>query len=136
MEPHFYLGCPMWGYKAWVGTDFFPAKTPASDFLRLYSRRLTCVEGNTTFYALPSEETVARWVALDGCTDKSTVAQNSRDLDSGLAGSETTVISYRDGCANGSRVELWRIDGGHHVPQLSAAFTPALLDFLYASVGP
>ncbi|GHO55358.1 DUF72 domain-containing protein [Ktedonobacter robiniae] len=61
MEPHFYLGCPMWGYKAWVGTDFFPAKTPASDFLHLYSRRLTCVEGNTTFYALPSEETVARW---------------------------------------------------------------------------
>lgn len=56
----FYIGCPMWGYKAWVG-DFFPAHTPASDFLRLYSTRLTTVEGNTTFYALPSAETVARW---------------------------------------------------------------------------
>jgi uncharacterized protein YecE (DUF72 family) len=56
----FYIGCPMWGYKEWVG-NFFPAHTPASDFLRLYSRRLSAVEGNTTFYALPSAETVARW---------------------------------------------------------------------------
>ncbi len=56
----FYIGCPMWGYKEWVG-NFFPAHTPASDFLRLYSRRLTTVEGNTVFYALPSVETIARW---------------------------------------------------------------------------
>ncbi|MDQ2884927.1 MAG: DUF72 domain-containing protein [Chloroflexota bacterium] len=56
----FYIGCPMWGYKEWVGS-FFPARTPASDFLRMYSRRLSAVEGNTTFYALPSVETVSRW---------------------------------------------------------------------------
>jgi uncharacterized protein YecE (DUF72 family) len=56
----FYIGCPMWGYKEWVGT-LFPAHTPASDFLRLYSKKLTTVEGNTTCYALPSEETIARW---------------------------------------------------------------------------
>ncbi|HEV7237441.1 MAG TPA: DUF72 domain-containing protein [Ktedonobacteraceae bacterium] len=56
----FYIGCPMWGYKEWVG-NFFPAHTPSTDFLRLYSRRLTTVEGNTTFYATPSEETIARW---------------------------------------------------------------------------
>lgn len=56
----FYIGCPMWGCKEWVG-NFFPVHTPASEFLRLYSRRLTTVEGNTTFYALPSAETVARW---------------------------------------------------------------------------
>ncbi|HEX6482015.1 MAG TPA: DUF72 domain-containing protein [Ktedonobacteraceae bacterium] len=56
----FYIGCPMWGYKEWVG-NFFPARTPAGDFLRLYSRRMTTVEGNTVFYAIPSAETVARW---------------------------------------------------------------------------
>jgi uncharacterized protein YecE (DUF72 family) len=56
----FYIGCPMWGYKEWVG-NFFPARTTASDFLRLYSRRMTTVEGNTVFYAIPSAETVARW---------------------------------------------------------------------------
>ena len=50
----------MWGYKEWVG-NFFPRHTPPSDFLQLYSRRLTAVEGNTVFYALPSAETVTRW---------------------------------------------------------------------------
>jgi len=50
----------MWGYKEWVG-NFFPQHTPASDFLRLYSRRLTAVEGNTVFYAIPSAETITRW---------------------------------------------------------------------------
>lgn len=57
-----YLGCPIWGYKAWVGT-FFPPHTPPGDFLRLYSRLLSCVEGNTTFYAVPDAQTIARWRA-------------------------------------------------------------------------
>ncbi len=56
----FYIGCPMWGYKEWVG-NFFPPHTPPGEFLHLYSSRLTAVEGNTVFYALPSAETVARW---------------------------------------------------------------------------
>jgi uncharacterized protein YecE (DUF72 family) len=56
----FFIGCPMWSYKEWVG-NFFPAHTQASDFLRLYSRRLNTVEGNTVFYALPLTETIARW---------------------------------------------------------------------------
>lgn len=55
-----YIGCPMWGYKEWVG-GFFPPRTAARDFLRLYSRRFHTVEGNTTFYALPSSETVRHW---------------------------------------------------------------------------
>ncbi len=56
----FFVGCPMWGYKEWVG-DFFPPRTPPGDFLRIYSRQLNTVEGNTVFYALPSPETIARW---------------------------------------------------------------------------
>jgi uncharacterized protein YecE (DUF72 family) len=56
----FFIGCPMWGYKEWVG-NFFPAHTPASDFLRIYSQKLNVVEGNTIFYALPSRDTIARW---------------------------------------------------------------------------
>ena len=56
----FYIGCPLWGYKEWVGT-FFPAHTQQSDFLRMYGNKLTAVEGNTTFYATPSTGTIARW---------------------------------------------------------------------------
>lgn len=55
-----YIGCPVWGYKEWVG-NFFPTHTPQNAFLRLYSRKFNTVEGNTTFYATPDAETVARW---------------------------------------------------------------------------
>lgn len=58
----FYIGCPAWGYKEWVGPgSFFPPKTQPSEFLHLYSRKFSTVEGNTTFYAMPSQETVSRW---------------------------------------------------------------------------
>jgi uncharacterized protein YecE (DUF72 family) len=54
----FYIGSAVWAHKGWVG-NFFPKGT--KEFLREYSRRLTAVEGNTTFYATPSIETVEQW---------------------------------------------------------------------------
>lgn len=59
---NFRLGCAVWGYKDWVG-DLFPPGSKQGDFLSLYSRRLTTVEGNTTFYATPTPEVVRRWAA-------------------------------------------------------------------------
>ncbi|HEY9644354.1 MAG TPA: DUF72 domain-containing protein [Coleofasciculaceae cyanobacterium] len=56
----FRLGCAIWAYKEWVG-PLFPTGSRAADFLRLYSRRFTAVEGNTTFYAIPDRATVQRW---------------------------------------------------------------------------
>jgi uncharacterized protein YecE (DUF72 family) len=52
----------MWGLKEWVGT-LFPAGSKQRDFLALYSRRFTAVEGNTTFYGLPDRTTLERWRA-------------------------------------------------------------------------
>lgn len=57
----FFLGCAVWSFKGWLG-ELFPAGSRPTDFLRLYSQRLTAVEGNTTFYAAPDKKTVARWV--------------------------------------------------------------------------
>jgi len=57
-----YLGCPIWSFKGWVG-NFYPEGTKSSDFLREYARRLTTIEGNTTFYAVPAQDTLAGWVA-------------------------------------------------------------------------
>lgn len=50
----------MWANKSWVGS-LFPPGAASRDFLSLYSRRFNTVEGNTTFYAIPSPETVERW---------------------------------------------------------------------------
>jgi uncharacterized protein YecE (DUF72 family) len=58
----FFLGCAIWSYPAWVG-ELFPRGSKPGDFLSLYSRRFTAVEGNTTFYAIPSAETVEKWAA-------------------------------------------------------------------------
>ena len=59
---NFYIGCPIWSFKGWVG-NFYPLKTKPADFLREYTRRLTTVEGNTTFYAIPPRKTILSWVA-------------------------------------------------------------------------
>lgn len=59
---NFYLGCPIWSFKGWVG-NFYPQGTKPADFLHEYSRRLTTVEGNTTFYAIPPKNTIENWAA-------------------------------------------------------------------------
>ncbi|NEZ59979.1 DUF72 domain-containing protein [Adonisia turfae] len=56
----FRIGCAVWACREWLG-DFYPKGSRASDFLRLYGDRMTCVEGNTTFYSIPISETVQRW---------------------------------------------------------------------------
>ncbi|MCU0525949.1 MAG: DUF72 domain-containing protein [Elainella sp. Prado103] len=58
----FRLGCAVWAYKDWIG-ELFPPGSRATDFLPLYSRRFTSVEGNTTFYSIPDPATVQRWAA-------------------------------------------------------------------------
>lgn len=58
----FYVGCPIWSFKGWVG-NFYPEGAKPGEFLREYTRRLTTVEGNTTFYAVPAEKTIAGWAA-------------------------------------------------------------------------
>jgi uncharacterized protein YecE (DUF72 family) len=42
--------------------NFYPEGTRPSEFLREYTRRLTTVEGNTTFYAVPAQKTLEGWV--------------------------------------------------------------------------
>ena len=57
---NFYIGCPIWSWKGWVG-NFYPEGTKPSEFLHEYTRRLTTVEGNTTFYAVPAQRTLEGW---------------------------------------------------------------------------
>ncbi len=57
-----FVGCPVWACKAWVG-NFYPQGTRPSDYLREYSRRLTTIEGNTTFYATPGPKALEHWVS-------------------------------------------------------------------------
>ncbi|MEV4197566.1 DUF72 domain-containing protein [Micromonospora globbae] len=50
----------MWTHKAWQGR-FLAHPLPAHERLRHYAGWCTAVEGNTTFYATPTRDTVASW---------------------------------------------------------------------------
>lgn len=54
------LGLPVWNRSDWVD-ELYPPRTPADRRLAEYARVFNAVEGNTTFYATPPAETVARW---------------------------------------------------------------------------
>lgn len=58
----YYLGCPVWGLKAWSGL-FFERRTPSRNYLEHYATVFNSVEGNTTFYGTPKKSTVQRWDA-------------------------------------------------------------------------
>lgn len=55
-----FLGCPLWGFQGWVG-NFYTADARPAEFLEQYATVFNTVEGNTTFYSLPSVESVERW---------------------------------------------------------------------------
>jgi len=66
-ELGYYLGGHAWAVKEWIGS-FLPEKTPASATLSAYSQQVNSVEGNSTFYGLPDQDLVRRWMdqAADG----------------------------------------------------------------------
>lgn len=57
-----FLGLPQWSHPAWPGQLLGQGAKPA-EHLAHYARVFNTVEGNTTFYALPTQETVRRWRA-------------------------------------------------------------------------
>lgn len=56
------IGAPAFRHRDWLGT-LYPASAPADDWLRIYSDKVSALELNSTFYGLPSEATVDRWIA-------------------------------------------------------------------------
>lgn len=58
----YHLGGPLWGARVWQD-DFFAPGTRAEDYLAAYGSVFNTVEGNTTFYKVPSIETARRWAA-------------------------------------------------------------------------
>ncbi len=80
--------------------------------------------------------TVGDWVTLDGCDATADTSSPPLDLDTTLAGAETTVTKYAAGCKPGGHAELWTIQGGGHIPNFGGAFAPAMIDFLLAHPKP
>jgi len=58
MELH--VGCAMWSHVPWQGR-YLPHPLPPRERLHAYATWCNAVEGNTTFYATPSLESVRSW---------------------------------------------------------------------------
>lgn len=75
-----------------------------------------------------AEETVARWVARDGCTPDGATG-DPLEHDDSVPGPETTVTRW-SGCAAGTAVELWSMQGSGHIPGFPASFAADAMAFL------
>jgi len=82
-----------------------------------------------------ARETVATWSTNNGCTGPATDLPAPLDLDSSIAGDESTATEYT-GCPVSGAVELWVIPDASHIPPLSPAFGAGIIDFLFAHPKP
>jgi len=82
-----------------------------------------------------AHQTVEIWANRNRCTGALTYGGDNLDLDGLLLGAETKVERYT-GCPAQGPVELWSIQGGSHVPTLSAYFTSSIYSFLMAHPKP
>ncbi|NGX58330.1 MAG: hypothetical protein K940chlam3_01235 [Chlamydiae bacterium] len=56
----FHVGTSGWSYEGWKGF-FYPEDLRSKDFLDFYCQHFDCVELNSSFYRLPTAETVNKW---------------------------------------------------------------------------
>jgi poly(3-hydroxybutyrate) depolymerase len=75
--------------------------------------------------AVGAEGSVAQWASHNGCGTART-AGASFDLDNAVVGAETTP-SVTAGCPADGAVELWRMEGSGHIPNLASGFGTTLL---------
>lgn len=86
------------------------------------------IEGNPYPSAIQS---VTRWAEYNGCASDG-AERELRDLEANIAGHESSVLLFKQGCKAGGSSELWTIDGGSHVPSLSGTFSQQVVEWLYA----
>ncbi|GEA10323.1 DUF72 domain-containing protein [Alteromonas sp. KUL49] len=61
--PAVFMGLPMWQHASWPNTWLIDCKSSKNQ-LEHYAKELNSIEGNTSFYALPSDETLEKWQAM------------------------------------------------------------------------
>jgi len=76
-----------------------------------------------------AEQTMAAWAGYNGCGAQRQLMPPVLDLDLAVAGAETTVERYPN-CPAGIDVELWKMKGSAHIPQLTPEFAKQTWAFL------
>lgn len=90
------------------------------------------VGGPATMYP-SARDTVAAWGRLNRCGALA-MTSTRLDLETSVMGDET-VVSRHESCMGGA-AELWAIEGGGHLPTLSATWAASIYDWLSAHPRP
>ncbi|MEX0845976.1 MAG: DUF72 domain-containing protein [Balneolaceae bacterium] len=56
----YHLGCSVWSFPEWTGS-FYTKDAKPEQFLSQYASVFNAVEGNTSFYNIPSPELIQQW---------------------------------------------------------------------------
>ena len=75
-------------------------------------------------------ELARRWARIAGCDLDGAETLARIDLDQSVPGAETAPTRYREGCADGTAVELWTIEGGSHGPSFGDDIGARILAWL------
>jgi uncharacterized protein YecE (DUF72 family) len=62
LNTHIHIGSCAWAFDDWRGV-FYPPDLPSNRWLHWYARTFNAVEIDSTFYAVPAANSVARWLA-------------------------------------------------------------------------
>ena len=94
-----HIGATGWSMKEWVGS-YYPPKTKAKDFLTAYTQQFNTIELNTTYYRIPDQATVEKWVAQSAsdfrfCPKVPQPISHSRNLGLGTP----AMTQFLDACA-------------------------------------
>ncbi len=80
---------------------------------------------------LGAEDLAALWADRAGC-DGTPTAGTSLDLVNAIDGDETAVLDYEAGCAAGTSVSLWTLQGGGHLPYFNDNWNSGIVSWLLA----
>ena len=82
-------------------------------------------------YGYPSAPiAVERWAERAGCDVTQTTEEAAIDFDYNVSGDETRVFEYTYRCQADISSTLWHIQGGGHIPGLTAQFPDQVLDWM------
>ena len=83
-----------------------------------------------------AKDSVLRWAERAGCDIEDARFPPQIDTDTAVEGAETSIVRFAEGCAEGTVMELWTIEGGGHVPLVwGTDFTPGILKWLLERYG-
>lgn len=83
-----------------------------------------------------AKDSVLRWAERAGCDVDDAKFPQRIDTDTAVEGAETSIVRFAEGCADGTVMELWTIEGGGHIPLVwGTDFTPGILKWLLERYG-